>query len=248
MDVYFTLFKNFLDVVIATFIIYQVLHFMFKSEKLILIVNAIIMITILYFLSNVLNLTIVETILSNVFSWGIVLIFILFQDEIRSAMEKLGGLDRGGAGGSGKGSDFINNFTNTVFGMAEDKVGALITFEGTMPLTKYTENAVKLNADYSSHLLESIFNKEGVLHDGSVVIKDQKIMYASTYFPISLSVNIDNKYGTRHRSALTLSSETDALVVIVSEERGTVSIAYKENLYTDLEKVFFIEFLSDKAN
>lgn len=248
MNIYYSIFTNILDITITAFLLYQVMTFMFKSEKLLFIANAIVMIVVLYYFSVLLDLNILRTILSNVFSWGIVLIFIIFQNEIRGSLEKLGSVSGLSKGQVLHREEFLVDFTNTVFEMADEKMGALITFERDMPLSKYTDNAVKLNADYSSHLLTTIFNKESVLHDGAVVIKDKKIMYASTYFPISVDVNLDKRYGTRHRSALTISSETDSVTIIVSEERGTVSIAYKENLYTDLEKDFVLEYLKDKVN
>lgn len=246
MDIYYSIFKNTFDIIASAFLIYQVLNFMFKSEKLIFIINAILMITLLYYISNIMDLIILQTLLDNVFSWGIVLIFILFQNEIRGSLELLGGVKRKRGSTIINKSEFYDDFVNTVFDLSSKKIGALITFEGDIPLTKYTDNAVLLDAEYSPHLLTSIFNKESILHDGAVVIKSRKIMYASTYFPISIDVNIDKKYGTRHRSALTISSETDAITVIVSEETGAVSIAYQENLYTSLEREFVVEYLKDK--
>ncbi len=241
MSIYFDIFKNILDIVITTIIIYQVLKFIIKSEKMIFIVNAIILIAFVYLFALILDLNTVKGIMSNVFSWGIVLIFILFQNEIRASLEKIGSKKRKDK--SQTSNDYVNQVVEAVMVLSEEKIGALITFEKEMSLSDYTEKAVSIGAYFSPHLLISMFTKESPLHDGAVIIKDKIITHASTYFPIGLELNMDKKYGTRHRSALTLSSQTDALVVIVSEENGKISIAYKGNLYTDLEEDFLIEFL-----
>lgn len=246
MNIYLNIFLSVLDIAIATMIIYWFLKIIVKSEKMIFILNAIILFVILFFLGNLMHLKIVTSLLSSVFSWGIVLIFILFQNEIKGTLEKLGDTNVNIRGGQENSEDFISKITSAAFSMAKEKTGALITFELAIPLTKYTEKAIKINADYSTHLLNSIFNKESPIHDGAVVIKDERIMYASTYFPIELDINLDKKYGTRHRSAISISRETDSVTLIISEERGTVSIAYKEALYADLEYDFVIEYLRNK--
>lgn len=246
MSLYIDITLNIIDVIVTTTLIYLFLKFLIQSEKMVFIINAIIMLSIFYLITNTLHLNIVNSLLTNVYSWGIVLIFILFPNEIKASLEKIGDIKKKNEYITG--NDFIVDITECIFNMADEKIGALITFEATMPLTKYTEKAIKIDADYSYHLLYSIFTKESLIHDGAVIMKGEKIMYASTYFPIELDINIDKKYGTRHRSAISVSRETDALTIIVSEERGVVSIAYKENLYTDLEKEFVIEYLKSKLN
>ncbi len=245
MNVYYVIFKDILDILIAAFLIYQLVKYFIKSEKMIFVINAILMLFLLYIFSLMLQLNVVSTLLSNVFSWGILLIFILFQTEIRNSLEKLGSTTRRGKSITNQES-FVEDFTDTVFALGKEKIGALITFEMEMPMTEYTEKAIKLDAKYSSHLIISIFQKDSPLHDGAVIIKDRRITHASTYYPIGLDFNIDKKYGTRHRSGLTISAETDSITVIVSEETGNVSIAYKENLYTDLERDFVVEYLNNK--
>lgn len=245
MNIYISVLTNILDIVIATLIIYQVLKFIIKSEKMIFIINAIVLILIIYLLSLSLELNVVNSLLSNVFSWGIVLIFILFQGEIRTSLEKLGSRNSRQSYNISN-SDFVDYFVEAIETLASQKIGALITFEMEMVLTEYTEKAISIDAKYSSHLLLTIFNKESPLHDGAVIMKDGRLAYASTYFPIGLDFNIDKKYGTRHRSALTISSLTDSITIVVSEETGEISIAYKGNLYTDLEHDFIIEYLNNK--
>lgn len=245
MQVYSDIFLSVLDVALATLVIYWFLKIIVQNEKMIFVINTILMVTFIYFISNILHLNVLSKLLENIYSWGIILIFIIFQTEIRAFLEKMGDINQIKKKDD-MSEDFIEDFTKTVFQMANDKIGALITFEQLIPLSNYTSKAVKLDAQYSSHLLFSIFNKESPLHDGAVVMKNETIMYASTYYPIELDINIDKKYGTRHRAAISISRETDAVTVVCSEERGTVSIAYKENLYTDLEYDFVVEYLRSK--
>lgn len=245
MNIYYEIFKDILDILLASFLIYQLIKYFIKSEKMFFVLNAILMLFMLYIVALMLQLNVVTTLLSNVFSWGVLLIFILFQTEIRNSLEKLGKTTRRGRTNNNQ-DDYLEDFVDTIFSLADDKIGALITFEMEMPMDQYTEKAISLDAKYSSHLLASIFQKESPLHDGAVIIKDGRITHASTYYPIGLDFNIDKKYGTRHRSALTISSETDSVTVIISEETGNISIAYKENLYTELERDFVVEYLSNK--
>lgn len=241
---YYGIFIAFIDIFISSVIIYQIFKFIIKSEKMIFVINAIIMILVLYALAISLGLTIVTNLLSNIFSWWIVLVFILFQSEIKRSLEKLGDTTKKKKKTASE--EFIDNFIDSLYILAADKTGALITFEMDMSLDKYTEKAIKLNAEYSQQLFLTIFNKESNIHDGAIVIKNEIITYASTYYPISLDLILDKKYGTRHRSALTISSETDSLTILVSEERGTISIAYKGNLYEELEREFVKAFLTNK--
>lgn len=246
MNTYLSVITNLIDIIITTLLVYSFFKIIVKSEKMIFIINGIIIILSLYWVSIAINLNMVNTFLQNVFSWGIVLIFILFQDEIKGALEALGNTTRYTKIGQDQTDDFIEDITDAAFLLAKKGEGALITFELSLSLTKYTEKAIKLDSDYSQALVLTIFNKESALHDGSIIVRDGKITHASAFFPIEVGMNLDKKYGTRHRAALTLSKETDAIILIVSEENRSLSIAYKENLYADLERDFIIEYLSNK--
>lgn len=234
-----------LDIFLVSAFIYLLFKIVLKSQNHTLIINGIITFILLYFVSKILNLQATNAILGNIFSWGIVIIFILFQTEIKEALVKIGSFSNFFQTKTSKIS-FLEELRDVCFQMAEKKTGALIAIVREQPFDTYTKKAVEINADFSSYLVSALFNKEGTLHDGAIVIENDKITHASTYFPISLDINLDKQYGTRHRAALTVSKENDCIVIIVSEETGNISFAYNGNLITKVEKEFFVEFLREK--
>lgn len=238
--------RNTIDIALASIMVYLFLKMIVKSEKMVFILNAIIMLIIFYILAKFFQLQIVSSILQNIFSWGIVLIFILFQNEIRTILERFGKINKEKDNIKYDSDIFIIDFVDCIYSLAQDNIGALISFEKDYSMEKYAQKGVKLDALYSSYLLKSIFQKDSPLHDGAVILKDNKIMYSSAYYPIELDVNIDKSYGTRHRAAVSISRETDSITIVVSEETGSVSIAFKDNLYENLEKDFVVEYLTNK--
>ncbi len=236
--------KNVLDIVIVSFIIYFTLNLLVRSAKHTMVINAIFVIGFLYAISVMLDLNTLHSLMSNISSWGLIIIVILFQQEIKGSLEKFGSM--GFFDNEEQSGEFIDELVESVFEMAAIKQGALITLERTVPLSNYTEKAVKIDADFSKYLILTIFNKETPLHDGAVILNNGRIAYASTYYPISLDINVAKQYGTRHRAALTISKDTDALTIIVSEETGKVAVAYKNRLYNHLERDFLKEMISEK--
>jgi len=180
------------------------------------------------------------------------LILILFQKEIREFFEKNNFTDLllvfRKKNKHSYDEDHIKNLSNAVINLANKKIGAFICIEGRNSIEEYTSQAQHINAEVSASLLESIFAKHSPLHDGSVIIKDNLITYAATFFPIDVELNIDSKYGTRHRAALTISHLKDVIAIIVSEETGQISIAYEGILYSDLNFESLYLFISEKMN
>ncbi len=237
--------RSLLDILMVSFVVYFTLKLLVRSEKHTMVINAIFIIGFLYLISSTLQLNTLHTIISNIYSWGLVIIVILFHQEIKDSLEKLGSF--GFLNDATETQEFIDELMDAVYEMAEVKTGALITLERSSSLSKYTEKAVKIDAEFSKYLLKTIFHKDTVLHDGAVIINQGRISYASTYYPISLDINIGKQMGTRHRAALTISKDTDALTIIVSEETGKVSVAYKNHLYNHLEREFLREMLVEKV-
>ncbi len=237
--------RSLLDILMVSFVVYFTLKLLVRSEKHTMVINAIFIIGFLYLISSSLQLNTLHTIISNIYSWGLVIIVILFHQEIKDSLEKLGSF--GFLNDATETQEFIDELMDAVYEMAEVKTGALITLERSSSLSKYTEKAVKIDAEFSKYLLKTIFHKDTVLHDGAVIINQGRISYASTYYPISLDINIGKQMGTRHRAALTISKDTDALTIIVSEETGKVSVAYKNHLYNHLEREFLREMLVEKV-
>lgn len=237
-----------LDIFITSLIIYLVIKLLVKTEKMLFIINAIILFFVVYFMASLLNLNTVLFLLNSVTTWIVVIIFILFQKEIRDSLEKIGSISSLLGEGDNNKIDFINELYEIVGELAKNGVGALITLEREVYLTEYIDKAVKLNSDFSKELIETIFNKNTVLHDGAVIIRGNKVICASAYYPISLDLNLDKSLGTRHRAGVTISRETDSITIIVSEERSEISLAYQGKIYQNVSKEFFVEFIKEKYN
>ncbi|WOO87835.1 diadenylate cyclase CdaA [Mollicutes bacterium LVI A0039] len=235
-----------LDIVLVAAIIYVVLKILVQSKRLLTLFNVFFTYILLYLLSAFLELNTLNAILNTIASWIVVIIFILFQSEIRDALERLG--MRGSFFNSrhSETTDYHEELIDALYSLGSTKTGALITLERNMSLTQYTKNAIELDANFSRQLIETIFNKETVIHDGAVIIGDGRIKFASTYYPISLDLDIRKEYGTRHRAAMTISNETDSITLIVSEETGKVSFAYRGKLYSDVTRQFLKQFLIEK--
>lgn len=239
--------SSILDITLVAILVYIILKILVQSERLLTLFNVFFSYIILYFLSSFLELDTLNAILNIIASWMVVIIFILFQTEIRDALERLGMKGSFFTSKESETNEYYDELIESLFNLGASKTGALITLERQMSLSQYTRNAIEIDATFSKQLIETIFNKETVIHDGAVIIKDGRIKYASTYYPISLDLNISKEYGTRHRAAMTLSNETDAITLIASEETGLVSFAYRGKLYSDVSKQFLKQFLIEKG-
>lgn len=235
-----------LDITLVTILIYVILKVLVQSERLLTLFNVFFSYILLYLLSAFLELNTLSTILNVFASWMIVIIFILFQTEIRDALERFGMKGSLFSSKTEESIEFYDELIDTLYSLGSTKTGALITLERNMSLTQYTRNAIELDAVFSRQMLETIFNKETMLHDGAVIIKDGRIKYASTYYPISLDLDIRKEFGTRHRAAMTISNETDSITLVVSEETGKVSFTYRGKLYSAVSRQFLKQFLIEK--
>lgn len=235
-----------LDITLVTILIYVILKVLVQSERLLTLFNVFFAYILLSLLAAFLSLNTLSAILSAISSWIIVIIFILFQTEIRDALERLGMKGSLFATKSEESTEFYDELIDTLYSLGSTKTGALITLERNMSLAPYTRNAIELDAVFSRQMIETIFNKETVIHDGAVIISDGRIKYASTYYPISLDLDILKEFGTRHRAAMTISNETDSITLVVSEETGRVSLTYRGKLYSDVSRQFLKQFLIEK--
>lgn len=245
-DIFWNIFTSFLDIFSVALIVYAVAKLLSKSKKNVFILITLLVYAIIYIIAHILGLKTLSFILSQVYSWGLIIIVILFQNEIRSSLEKFSSINYFFNNGKVYQDSFLDTFVNEMRSLGNRKIGALIAFEMDMSLNQYKKNAISIDGDFSKYLLDSIFLKESPLHDGAVIIKNQRIDCASAYFPISIDLELNQKFGTRHRAGVTLSRETDAIVVIVSEETGEVSIAYHGNLIDNVDNEFLLNFIKEK--
>ncbi|MGM0587901.1 MAG: diadenylate cyclase CdaA [Bacteroidota bacterium] len=201
---------------------------------------------------NSIGFTTINRLLSGVLDVGVLAIFILFQPEIRKILYNLGQNTNleSWFGSVSNSAEVIDEVVKAVKNMARTKTGALIVFARTSSLQDMVDVGARLDAKVKAELLETIFNKHTPLHDGAVVIRDNRIVAASCYLPISQNPNISSVFGTRHRAAVGISENNNVFVIVVSEETGRISIARDGSLTSGLTiqklRAEMVELLEEK--
>ena len=206
-----------------------------------------------------LNLHSMQFLLSHFFDFGIVVLIVIFQPEIRSALEKIGDNPIKGVKSIGATKtpssveDMITIVSNAIFELAKTKTGAIIVFERSTKLGDYTPTGTILNAQPSVFLIRNIFFNKAPLHDGAIIIRDAKIYSAGCMLPLTNKPDVASDLGTRHRAAIGISEVSDCLAVVVSEETGVVSITNEGHIYRNFTKSTIKEkleefLLQDKLN
>lgn len=198
---------------------------MVRGTRAMLLIKGIAVLIVATAASDFLSLNILHYILSSISTYGVILVIVIFQPELRRTLEQFGSAN------ITKLFDFeeqeesaIDAVVEAVYKMAETKTGALIVFEREMSLNDIIATGVKIDSNVSKELLENIFVVDTPLHDGAVIIKGGRIAAAAAILPLTSRDDLDREYGTRHRAALGLSEESDAIVIVVSEETGKVSL------------------------
>lgn len=218
---------NFLDVLLVWYVMYKTLT-LIKGTKAVQLLKGIFVIIVAKIATEIFGLNTLDWLLEEIIDWGFLAIIIIFQPEIRRALEQLGRgklFQRTTSQQDEEQTRLIEAMKKSVSYMAKRRIGALISIEKETGLTEYIETGIKMNAEISSELLINVFIPNTPLHDGAVIMQRDKITAAACYLPLSESAFISKELGTRHRAALGLSEVTDAIVVIVSEETGAISIA-----------------------
>jgi conserved hypothetical protein TIGR00159 len=221
------------EISIIWFLVYRFFIFI-KGTRVVPLVRGIVVLIILFSLTTILNLEVLNWILTKLFAISVIGFLIIFQPEIRRGLSKIGQTyfdlffpvpNEG----------IVHKVSQSLVSLAQKRIGALVAFERGVGLKTYGETGVRLDAAVSAELLNAIFSPLGPLHDGGVIINSGRIVAAGCIFPLSQHFDLDRSLGTRHRAALGLSEETDAVVVMVSEETGKISIARGGELITDFE-------------
>lgn len=238
-------FINIVDVLLVWFVIYQLIKII-KGTKAVQLLKGIFVIIIVRVLTGVFGLDTLKWMMDQVLLWGFLAIIIIFQPEVRRALEQLGRgrlFARTMLQEEEERDRLIEALSKSVNYMAKRRIGALISIEKETGLSEYIETGTSLNSDLTSELLINIFIPNAPLHDGAVIIQSNKIAAAGCYLPLSESAFISKELGTRHRAAIGLSEVTDAVTIIVSEETGAISLATDSDLYRDLSIENFEERL-----
>jgi len=213
-----------LDIAIVTILIYRLL-LLTKGTKTPQILLGLAVIALVYGFSGYFELRTLNAIFSSVFDNLFIIAIILFQSDIRRILSQVGRTSWFTRVDSYKDPEFIEDIVKSAISLANRKVGALIVLERDADVTEFTDAGVVIDSVFTKELLTSIFLPVSPIHDGAVVIRKGRIFLAACFLPLSLSAATNKSMGTRHRAALGLSEETDALCLIVSEENGSVSIA-----------------------
>ena len=217
-----------IDIVIVAIIIYELL-LLTRHTRGSALLKGLFLLFIIVILSNILGLTSLNWLLLAVLQNGALVLVILFQPELRKALERMGRsrlITKGNHRNEDEDSDrMIEEIVQTVVDLSRRRVGALLVFERKTGLQDVIETGTELNAEISAPLLENIFEPNTPLHDGAVVIREDRVMAAACILPLAEASGVIRGLGTRHRAAVGISENTDAAVVVVSEQTGIVSLA-----------------------
>jgi diadenylate cyclase len=226
--------KAILEILILWFVIFQVMLF-FEGTKAIQVVRGIAVLLVAFFVFQRLGLERLDWLFRNFFAISIMAILIIFHPEIRQGLARLEQRHMFVTTMRQEDLDaMLKEISQATEILAKDRMGALIAIEKKESLSGYVESGVKIDAKISSEILQAIFTPNNPLHDGGVVIQHGRLISAGSLFPLAQRQDINRIFGTRHRAALGLSEDTDAVIIIVSEERGDISLVHQGKLYKDL--------------
>jgi len=233
--------KDVIDILLVAFFLYQIYKLMKSSGTLAVFGGVVAVIIVWLLVSQVLEMRLMGTILDKFINVGFIVLVILFQDDIRRFLVALG---------SNRGWKFFANLFSrrderttdkyiapvvlACMNMARKKTGALIVIQKQIDLSTYIHTGEMFNADVNARLIENIFFKNSPLHDGAMIIADNRIRSVGCILPVAQNAVIPKDMGLRHRAGLGMSKETDALIVIVSEERGTIAVAHTGKIMAPL--------------
>ncbi len=229
------------DIAVVAFIIYRVI-IMVKGTRAVSVFYGLLLLLVIYYFSGELGLHTLHWLLTNFLGSLFLVIIILFQRDIRKALAEMG------AGRmffrSRSGLAILDELILSIVSMAQKRIGALVVIEKNTPLGDVVESGVEIKSSFSKDLLETIFYPNTPLHDGAVIIRGDKIIAAGCILPLAVGIKSKWDYGTRHRAAMGITEETDAIAIIVSEEMGKVSVAIGGKLIASLDEVRLRRVLS----
>ncbi|MCD8374462.1 MAG: diadenylate cyclase CdaA, partial [Oscillospiraceae bacterium] len=218
-----------IDILLLGFLIYKLLSMLNRTNTMRLAKGIGILLIVLW-LSSLLNLRMLNFLLAKALEIGLIAVVIIFQPELRRALEKLGSSSWRGliSGGELQTLNIESAITQTVLAcsdMSKSRTGAIIVFERSNSLDEVIRTGTVVNADVTGELLKNIFFVKAPLHDGAIIVRNGRIVAAGCMLPMSYNMNLSKELGMRHRAGIGMSEQSDAVVVIVSEETGAISVA-----------------------
>ncbi|MCR5608538.1 MAG: diadenylate cyclase CdaA [Lachnospiraceae bacterium] len=250
-------FIEIIEILLLAFFIYQLINWC-RNTRAWMLIKGIIVILLFYLIAFVLKMNVILWIFSKTINVGIILLLIVFQPELRRALEQLGQkkivysfnfFDDQRDRDDRFSEKTISHLVSASYDLAKEKTGALIVIERDVMLVEYERTGIILNSEISSQLLINIFEHNTPLHDGAVIIRGDKIVAATCYLPLSDNTGLSKDLGTRHRAGVGISEVSDSLTIIVSEETGMVSLASGGKITRDVDKETLrrsLEELQDK--
>ncbi len=254
LDTVWGILKVIIDISIVWVMIYFILKNFKNNVRMSLIIKGVLLVLAIKIVSDIAKLNTTGWILEYVIEWGPLALIIIFQPEIRGALEQIGRsrlLGRHKVLTVDEREKMVYEIIQAVDYCRKARIGALIVIERDISLSDYIDKAKGLYADLTNELLISIFFPNNPLHDGAVIIQGNRISCAGAVFPTSNNIKLNKRLGTRHRAALGIAEETDAISIVVSEETGRISIAVKGELFYNLSledaRMMLIDELRPKA-
>ena len=229
-----------LDLLIVIFLIYKFIKYA-KNTRIWQLLKGILLVVIIAILSDLFQFKILNFLITSFMPYGVIALIIMFAPELRKMLEQLGtnkftkffGIEKDIYA---KTKEDIYKIAIAATELSKQKIGALIVIERDIQINDIIESGIKMDADISPQLLVNIFTPKTPLHDGAVIISNNKIAASACILPLSNEKNISKELGTRHRAALGISKETDSVAIVVSEETGKISLAKDGNLLVDLKE------------
>ena len=231
--------KDIIDILLVALMLYYIYRLMRDSRSLNVFIGILVFVAVWIFVSQVLEMRLLGTILDKLVSVGVIALIVLFQEDIRKVLYNLGAHQR-----MRRLADFFTSKKSkerkkrnvkqdimpvvmACMNMGRNRIGALIVFERTMPLDDVVSTGDRIDANINQRLIENIFFKNSPLHDGAMIIAHQRIKAAGCILPVSHNLDIPKELGLRHRAALGITHESDCIAIVVSEETGSISVAIR---------------------
>ena len=238
--------RDAVEILVVAYTLYRVLR-LFHGTRTLQIVSGIATLLLVYTAAWILKLEMITYLLGFVFQYGAIALLVVFAPELRAALAHLGQARFAGLFRQMEQREVAEEICEAIERLSRSGIGAIVAIEREVPLDGYSESGSPIEAKVSADLLTTIFTPYSPLHDGAVLVRGDTIIAAGCILPLSQRSMIDRTLGTRHRAALGLSDETDALVVVVSEERSTISVAERGQLWLDLAPTGVRDILAGRA-